>query len=201
MDIQYLQGVIPDKVMTELPAVMAKFNINTELRLAHFLSQCHHESAGFTAIRENLNYSASGLLKTFPKYFNAQLANDCARKPERIANIVYANRMGNGDESSGAGFLYRGRGYIQLTGKSGYECLDAFISDDNVVINPDLVATKYPLLSAAWFFDSKALFNIADQGGRNETITAITKRINGGTNGLTDRIALFNKYYKLLKGK
>lgn len=199
MNIENLQGVIPKSVMAELPTVITAFKINTPLRLAHFLAQCDHESAGFTAIRENLNYSANGLLKVFAKYFNKQLANECAYKPDRIANIVYANRMGNGDTASGEGIKYSGKGYIQLTGKNNFAAFGKFVNDD-VVKNPDFVATKYPLLSAAWFFDSKALFNIADQGGRNETIAAITKRINGGVNGLTERITLFNKYYKLLKG-
>jgi len=198
MNIEGLQGVAPKSVMAELPAVIDKFKINTPLRLAHFLSQCHHESAGFTAIRENLNYSAEGLLKVFPKYFNRQLANECARKPVRIANIAYANRMGNGNEASGDGFHYSGKGYIQLTGKESFR-LFSDITMDNLVKNPDLVATKYPLLSAAWFFHIKEILPICDKGDRVEVITAVTKRVNGRTHGLDNRIALFKKYYKLLK--
>lgn len=198
MSIENLKGVIPKSVMEELPSVMTKFKINTVLRLAHFLSQCHHESAGFTAIRENLNYSKDGLLKTFPKYFTPHEANLYAHDKIAIGSRVYANRMGNGNEASHEGHKFSGKGYLQLTGKSNYECLDAFV-DDDVVVSPDLVATKYPLLSAAWFFDANGLLSIADQGGRVETITVITKRINGGTNGLNERIALFNEYYKLLK--
>lgn len=198
MNIENLHGVIPKSVMAELPAVIAKFNITTSLRLAHFLSQCHHESAGFTATNENLNYSATGLIKTFPKKFSPELAHISEHHPEKIANIVYADRMGNGDTASGDGWSYHGRGYIQLTGRENYELFNECVNDD-LLYRPDLVATKYPLLSAAWFFDSKGIFAIADTGSRAETVTAVTKRINGGINGLSERIELLNKYLKLLK--
>jgi len=121
MDLNKLKGHIPDAVIGQIPDVMAKFNINTSLRLAHFLAQCGHESAGFKAVNENLNYGAKGLLTTFKKYFPTQaLAEQYERKPELIASRVYGGRMGNGPEATKEGFKFRGRGYIQLTGKANY---------------------------------------------------------------------------------
>jgi putative chitinase len=196
--IEILKNKIPDKVLDELPEVVSKFNITTTLRLSHFLSQCSHESGGFKSVVENLNYSSQGLKKTFGKYFPGNLSESYARKPEKIASRVYGSRMGNGDESTGQGFLFRGRGYIQLTGKNNYKRFSDFIGED-VVANPDLVATKYPLMSAAFFFESNNLWSICDKGSSVEVITTLTKRINGGTNGLKDRILQFNKIYGLLK--
>jgi putative chitinase len=176
---------------------MEKFQINTPLRLAHFLAQCGHESGGFKAVQENLNYSADGLKKIFPKYFPGNLAESYARNPEKIASKVYGGRMGNGNETTKEGFKFRGRGYIQLTGKSNYTAFAQSIGEDTVA-NPDLVATKYPLASAAWFFSKNGLNTIADKGADTATVTAVTKRVNGGTIGLADRIKHFNEYYKLL---
>ena len=193
-----LKGHIPDAVIAQIPDTAAKFNITTPLRLAHFLAQCGHESGGFKFINENLNYSADGLKKIFGKYFPGDLANSYARNPEKIASRVYGARMGNGDESTGEGYKYRGRGYIQLTGKSNYTNFANFIGEDTVA-NPDLVATKYPLASAAFFFDSNKLWSICDKGADEATVTAVTKRVNGGTIGLPDRIKHFNEYYSLLK--
>ena len=193
-----LKGHVPDSVISQIDSVADKFNITTPLRLAHFLAQCGHESAGFKAVRENVNYSADGLKKIFGKYFPGNMADLYARNPEKIASRVYASRMGNGDESTREGFLFRGRGYIQLTGKSNYTNFSKFIGED-CVANPDLVATKYPLASAAFFFDSNKLWSICDKGSDLETITAVTKRINGGTIGLTDRVNEFNKIYTILK--
>ena len=198
MDIQKLKGHIPDTVLAQIPSVMEKFKIDTPLELAHFLAQCGHESGNFKAVSENLNYSADGLKKIFPKYFPGNLNESYARKPEAIASRVYASRMGNGNEATKEGFKFRGRGYIQLTGKENYASFDKFVEDD-ILANPDLVATKYPLLSAAWFFSKNKLNEIASKGADDATVTAVTKRVNGGTIGLADRIKHFKEFYALLK--
>lgn len=196
--LEALKGHIPDAVIAQIPDTAAKFGITNVLRLAHFLAQCGHESGGFKAVSENLNYSADGLKKIFPKYFPGNLNESYARNPEKIASRVYASRMGNGDEASKEGFKFRGRGYIQLTGKSNYTNFAKFIGEDTVA-NPDLVATKYPLASAAFFFNSNGLWSICDRGADDATVTAVTKRVNGGTIGLADRIKHFKEYYNLLK--
>lgn len=199
MTIDKLKGHIPDSVLAQIPDTAAKFELNTPLRLAHFLAQAGHESAGFKAVNENLNYGAKGLLSIFKKYFpTAEKAALYERKPEKIANLVYGGRMGNGPEASGEGFKFRGRGYIQLTGKDNYKAFDAVVPE-NIVENPDLVATKYPLMSAAWFFHKNGLHKIADEGATDEVVTKVTKRVNGGTIGLPDRIKHFKEYYNLLK--
>jgi len=198
LNIDKLKGHIPDVVLAQIPETAKKFNITNNLRLAHFLAQCGHESGNFKAVSENLNYSADGLKKIFGKYFPGNLNESYARKPEKIAARVYASRMGNGDESSGEGFKFRGRGYIQLTGKNNYTNFSKFIGED-CVSNPDLVATKYPLASAAFFFDSNKLWSICDKGADDATVTTVTKRVNGGTIGLADRIKHFKEYYNLLK--
>ena len=195
--INRIKGHIPDSVFQQIPSTCAAFKITTPLRLAHFLSQCGHESAGFKAVSENLNYSADGLKKIFGKYFPGD-TTAYSRNPEKIASKVYANRMGNGDEKSKEGWKFRGRGYIQLTGKSNYQGFTKFIGED-CVANPDLVATKYPLASAAFFFDSNKLWAICDKGADDATVTAVTKRVNGGTIGLADRIKHFKEFYNLLK--
>jgi putative chitinase len=197
LKIDKLKGHIPDSVIAQIPETAAKFNITTNLRLAHFLAQCSHESGGFKAVSENLNYSVDGLKKIFPKYFPGNIAESYARNPEKIASKVYGGRMGNGDETTKEGFKFRGRGYIQLTGKQNYTNFAKFIGEDTVS-NPDLVATKYPLASAAFFFDTNKLWSICDKGADDSTVTAVTKRVNGGTIGLSDRIKHFNEYYKLL---
>jgi putative chitinase len=198
IDLSKLKGHIPDTVISQIPTVMEKFQINTPLRLAHFLAQCGHESGGFKATQENLNYSAKGLRGIFGKYFPTDtLAESYARQPEKIASKVYGNRMGNGPESTKEGYKFRGRGYIQLTGKDNYTAFAKSIGEDTVS-NPDLVATKYPLASAAWFFSKNGLNSIADRGADTATVTAVTKRVNGGTIGLADRIKHFNEYYHLL---
>lgn len=192
-----LKAHIPDAVLDQIPDCMDKFSINTPLRLAHFLAQCAHESMDFSALEENLNYSAEGLKKVFAKYFTGDLADSYARQPEKIASRVYANRMGNGDEASKEGYKYRGRGYIQLTGKENYGKFATAINDD-VVSNPDWVKSKYPLLSAAWFWDTRTLNQLADQGSGDEVVKQVTRRVNGGTIGLNDRIQHFKKFYALL---
>jgi putative chitinase len=198
MNLEKLKGHVPDTVITQIPGVMEKFEINTPLRLAHFLAQCGHESGNFRLVKENLNYSAKGLMGIFKKYFpNEALAKQYERKPEKIANKVYGGRMGNGDEASGDGAKFCGRGYIQLTGKTNYQAFFKSIGAD-VNTDPTLVATQYPLLSAAWFFNKNGLHKIADGGATTAVVTSITKRVNGGTIGLDDRIKHFNEFYALL---
>jgi putative chitinase len=198
LNIEKLKGHIPEAVLVQIPETAKKFNITNNLRLAHFLAQCGHESGNFKAVSENLNYSADGLKKIFGKYFPGNLNESYARQPEKIAARVYASRMGNGDEASKEGFKFRGRGYIQLTGKNNYTNFSKFIGED-CVANPDLVATKYPLASAAFFFDSNKLWSICDKGADDATVTAVTKRVNGGTIGINDRLKHFKEYYNLLK--
>ena len=198
MDIGKLKGQIPDIVYGEIQSVIDKFEMNTPTRLTHFLGQCAHESGNFKLTSENLNYSTKGLITTFPKYFKQPgLAEAYARNPERIASRVYADRMGNGPEGTHEGWKFRGRGYIQLTGKSNYSSFDKFVNED-IVSNPDLVAKKYPLLSAAWFFHKNKLNTISDKGLTETVILELTKRINGGTNGLQDRIKYTIKFGKIL---
>jgi putative chitinase len=198
MDINKLKGHIPDSVIAMLPDTMTKFELNTPLRLAHFLAQAGHESGGFKAVNENLNYGAKGLLGIFKKYFpTPEKAALYERKPEKIANLVYGGRMGNGAEATGEGYKFRGRGYIQLTGKDNYKAFDAVV-EENLLESPDLVATKYPLLSAAWFFHKNGLHKMADGGATDAVVTSVTKRVNGGTIGLPDRIKHFKEYYSLL---
>lgn len=199
MNVDKLKGHIPDSIIAEIPSVSEKFGINTELRLAHFLAQTGHESGNFTVTKENLSYSAERLQVIFKKYFTAESAAEYARKADKIGNIVYANRMGNGNQASGEGYKFRGRGFIQLTGKDNYKSFDKVVEDD-ILANPELVTTKYPLLSAAWFWNKNKLNEIADGGATDEVVTKITKRINGGTIGLPDRIKHFNEFHNLLIG-
>jgi len=198
LKLERLKGHIPDSVISQIPETAAKFGIDTPLRLAHFLAQCGHESGGFKATQENLNYSASGLRGIFSKYFKeAGLAEQYQRNPQKIASRVYGGRMGNGPESTGEGYKFRGRGYIQLTGKDNYTAFGKAINED-MTANPDKVATHYPLLSAAWFFSKNGLHKLADGGATDAVVTQITKRVNGGTIGLPDRIKHFKEYYNLL---
>jgi putative chitinase len=193
-----LKGHVPQAVIDAIPDTAARFGITTPLRLAHFLAQCGHESGGFRATQENLNYSAKGLCGIFRKYFpSVTVAMQYERKPEKIANRVYASRMGNGNEASGEGWKYRGRGYIQLTGKENYKAFDATVPED-ITANPDLVATKYALASAAFFFKKNNLWSICDRGSSPDAVTAVTKRVNGGTIGLADRQKHFKEFYHLL---
>ena len=196
--IERLKGHIPDAVIAQIPETAAKFGINTPLRLAHFLAQCGHESGGFRAVQENLNYSAKGLNGIFRKYFPTEAsAAAYARNPAKIAAKVYGGRMGNGAEATGEGYKFRGRGYIQLTGKDNYRAFGSAIGED-MTAAPDKVATHYPLLSAAWFFSKNGLHKLADEGSSDAVVTKITKRVNGGTIGLPDRIKHFKEYYSLL---
>jgi putative chitinase len=198
LKLERLKGHIPDAVIAQIPDTAAKFQINTPLRLAHFLAQCGHESGGFRLTKENLNYSAKGLAGTFKKYFPTEAAaKPYERQPVKIANKVYGNRMGNGPESSGEGAKFCGRGYIQLTGKENYTAFGKSINED-ILSNPDKVASDYALLSAAWFFSKNGLHKMADEGSSDTVVTKITKRVNGGTIGLADRIKHFKEYYSLL---
>jgi putative chitinase len=198
LKLDKLKGHIPANVIAMIPDTAARFGINTPLRLAHFLAQCGHESGGFKATQENLNYSAKGLMGIFKKYFpTVALATAYERKPEMIASRVYGGRMGNGAEATREGYKFRGRGYIQLTGKENYTAFGKAIGED-MTINPDKVASHYALLSAAWFFSKNGLHKIADEGSSDAVVTKITKRVNGGVIGLADRIKHFKEYYYLL---
>jgi putative chitinase len=181
-----------------LKAAMAFYKL-TPLRAAHFFAQTGHETGEFKLFSENLNYSADGLKKIFPKYFPGTLAEGYARNPEKIANLVYGNRMGNGAEATGEGFKFRGRGALQLTGKDNYTAFSKYLNKPEVLTNPDLVATEFAFESAMFFFDRNKLWEICDKGIDDATITALTKRINGGTIGLDHRKALTLKYYEYVK--
>jgi putative chitinase len=186
-----------DKYLPFINMTMVKREINTPVRQAMFLSQLAHESGNFKFVVENLNYSADALRRVFGKYFpTEELANQYARQPERIANRVYASRMGNGDEASGDGWKYRGRGLIQLTGKNNYASF-SMQSDNNALVEPDLVAQpELAVDSAGWFWTTNRLNQLADTGD----VKAVSRRVNGGFNGLADREAKYNKLMVLLDG-
>ena len=193
MNIDKLKGVVPVAVLAELPETIERFQINTRARLAHFLAQCDHESGGFKVVRENLNYSEQGLLKTFPKYFTPSEAKLYARNPEAIANRVYGGRMGNAE--SGDGYRYSGRGYIQLTGKNNYAAFDKVVHED-ILAFPALVATKYPLLSAGWFWSTRLINQLCTED--TASVLPVTRKVNGGTIGLAHRREMFDKYIGLI---
>jgi len=187
-----------DKVYPALAAAMEEFEIETDEQIAMFLAQCAHESNYFQAKTENLNYSADGLNRIFPKYFAraGRDANAYSRKPEKIANVVYSNRMGNGDEASGDGWRFRGRGFIQLTGKSNYEECGEDLEVD-LVSNPDYLETiEGAARSAAWFWWNHDLNKYADK----HDIVGCTKKINGGTIGLEERKENWESILKSLRG-
>lgn len=192
-------GVTPDGSFgpKTLKAAMAHFKLTPE-RAAHFFGQISHETGGFQSFIENLNYSATGLLKTFPKYFTKDNVDDYARQPVKIASRVYGNRMGNGNEASREGWTYRGRGAIQLTGKDNYKLFSDSIKKPEIMTKPDLVATDFAFESAMFFFNRNKLWVICDRGVDDKTITALTRRINGGTKGLADRLSLTKRYYTWL---
>lgn len=183
-----------------LKAAMQFYKLTPE-RAAHFFAQTNHESGGFLKFTENLNYAAKGLRGIFGKYFPTDAtAVAYERKPEKIANKVYASRMGNGPEASGDGWKYRGRGALQLTGKDNYQALATYLGKPEIMQTPDLVATDYIFESAIWFFDRNKLWDICDRGVNDDTILAITKKINGGTHGLEDRQTKTKNYYGIVKG-
>ncbi|KZN38764.1 glycoside hydrolase family 19 protein [Pseudoalteromonas luteoviolacea] len=203
LTLELLAEIVPqakadniDKYLTALNEVLPQFDINTSLRIAHFLAQIAHESGYFRASSENLNYSDQALRAVFGKYFpDDDSAKAYARQPEKIANRVYADRMGNGNEASGDGWKYRGRGLIQLTGKDNYmRCGEALGLD--LISDPDVVSTdaKVAIQSACHYWKSCNLNMLADE----DELVKITKRINGGTNGLDDRAALLNRAKQFL---
>lgn len=179
--------------------VLCEYNITTIHRVAGFLAQTQHESGDFNILKENLNYSSKGLRTVFKKYFPTYaLAEQYARKPEKIANRVYANRMGNGDEASGDGWKYRGRGILQITGKNNYYKLSQHCFGDNTLLdNPDkLLEPEYALKSACWFWEANGLNDYCDR----LDIKGMSKRVNGGYNGLQDRINHWTNNIAVLKG-
>ena len=203
MSVKLLQekiGVTADGAFgpNTLRAAMAFYEL-TPYRAAHFFGQTGHETAAFKLFSENLNYSASGLNKIFGRYFPGDLEKEYARKPEKIASRVYGNRMGNGDEESGDGWKYRGRGALQLTGKNNYTAFSKYLDKPEILDNPDLVSNEYAFDSAMFFFDKNNLWSICDKGIDSNTITKLTRRINGGTNGLDHRKVLTLKYYEYVR--
>jgi len=189
-----LKGHIPDKVLSKIPNIK---EITNDLRLAHFLSQCAHESGNFDRVFENLNYSVQGLQNTFPSRFSHDDAIKYAHDQQAIANRAYANRMGNSDEKSGDGWKYKGKGYLQLTGRDNHALFSKYIGVD-CCANPDLVAIVYPLESAAWFFTANKIWILCDKGHELQNIVEVTKKINPAKAGLASRVQLFNKFYNLL---
>lgn len=181
-----------------LKAAMAYFKMTPE-RAAHFFGQTAHETGGYALFSENLNYSATGLKGIFGKYFPGNLADLYARQPHKIGARVYGNRMGNGDEASGEGYKFCGRGALQTTGKANYKAFADSIHKPEIMDTPELVATDYAFEAALFFFEKNNLWAIADKGVNATTILSMTKRINGGTNGLDDRTSLTNRYYGWLK--
>jgi predicted chitinase len=181
------------RFLPDLNDMLPRYEMDTLLRTSHFLAQVLHESALMKSVEENLNYSAESLLKVFPGYFNESRARTCARNPEKIANRAYGGRMGNGDEASGDGYRYRGRGLIQLTGKNNYRAFSQWIGED-VVSRPDVVAEKYAVHSAVYYWISNRINALADA----DDVRAVTKAINGGDHGLEDRIRLLDRARSLL---
>jgi putative chitinase len=192
-----LHNKIPIQVLNELGDVMKQFNITNSFRLTHFLAQVAHESGNFRYTRENLNYSAEGLLKVFPKYFDKNTAPLYARRPQAIANMVYNGRMGNKLKSND-GWMFRGAGYIQLTGRNNFKAFSDFIGDPKIMDDPSLVATKYPLTSAAWFFEKRGLWAICDEGVHQDIVKKVTLKVNGGYHGLSDRLSKTNVLFNIL---
>ena len=203
MSLKKLQekiGATPDGSFgpNTLKKAMEYYKMTPE-RAAHFFAQTGHETGEFKLFSENLNYSAKGLQTTFGKYFPGNLEESYARQPEKIASRVYADRMGNGNESSKDGWTYRGRGAIQLTGKANYKGFSDYLKNPEIMTNPDIVASDFAFESAIYFFDKNKLWDICDKGVNDSSILSLTKRINGGTNGLDHRAALTKKYYEWLK--
>ena len=177
-----------------LNKILPKYGINTTARIAGFLSQVGHESGGFTTLEENLNYSAAGLTKTFGKYFKNRDVNAYAKKPEAIANLVYGSRLGNGDEASGDGYRFRGRGLIQLTGRENYTKFGASISKTAEEVIEYIKTPAGAIESACWYWATRSLNKIADAAD----VEAMSKAVNGGTIGLTERKALYARITSIL---
>lgn len=201
INFQQSNGLVPDGNIGRLTMtkMIDVWGLN-KFQISHFLGQVSHETGGFELAVENLNYSASGLLKVFSKYFRTQSkAMEYARRPEKIANFVYSNRMGNGNEASGDGYKFRGRGALQTTGHDNYLVLSKYIKDDSIMNNPDLVASKYYWESALFYFNRNNLWALSGKDVSENTIKAVTKAINGGYNGLSDRIEKTLYYYNKIK--
>lgn len=198
LNLAGLSGKIPDSVIAQIPETAKDFGITTNLRLAHFLAQCALESTGFTATVENLNYSAQRIPVVFKKYFKNTDPGPYAHNPQKLGSRVYANRMGNSDEASGDGFKFRGRGYIQLTGKNNYTSFSNFVGED-CVANPDLVATKYPLASAAFYFTENKIWAICDRGSSDDVVRRVSIAVNGNPpNAVPERTQNFRKFFQAL---
>lgn len=201
LTLELLQKIIPGNKNTQqwfdaLSKLLPEYEINTSKRIAAFLAQSMHESANFTAIKENLNYRAETLTKIWPKYFPADVAAEYAHKPEKIANRAYANRMGNGPEESGDGYKFCGRGLFQLTGHDNYESFADSIEMSLDDLPAYLETFEGCVQSACWFWEKNNLNDLADTGD----ITLMTKKINGGTLGLEDRIKHYNEILHLIGG-
>ncbi len=196
LTLEQLKQIVPGNPYIEhwheaLCEILPDYDINTPQRVAAFLAQCAHESGGFKAIKENLNYRPATLVSLFKKYFTLELATEYCAKPnkqEAIANRIYANRMGNGDEASGDGYKYCGRGLIQLTGKDNYTRYAQSLEISVEEASEHLTTFEGCVQSAAWFWEANNLNQWADKGD----ILTLTKRINGGTIGLEDRIKHYN---------
>ena len=207
-DLQKYLGTTVDGVIGKktIELVADKFNLANNAQAAHFMAQCHHESMGFTRTVENLNYRAEALAKIYPKYIKPYEARFYAQQPEKIANKIYANRMGNGDESTGDGWRYRGRGYIQITGKNNY--YQYFKNIGLSIISPDLLLLPpHALASADWFFYKNDIYSLC----KNTTaisVLDVSRAVNLGNihsnatpNGFLDRVALTKQYFDVLKGE
>lgn len=199
MDYNKLNKTIPESVIGQIPDAIARFEVNTPLRLSHFLTQCIYESGHFRYTEEKLDYSASGLRGIFPTYFKTdEIARQYQRNPEKVANYIYGGEFGNGPDSTGDGWRFRGRGYILIHGRTNYTNFSKAINED-LTLRPDLVATKYPLLSAAWFFNSNGINQIADRGDSIDAITMVSKRVNGAVFQMEERIKKFRELYGILQ--
>ena len=199
-DFQQRAGVTPDGQFgpNTLKAGVKYLDL-TPLRGAHFFAQCAHESGNFRFLEENLRYTAEQLVKQWPRIFpTIEVAQAYDRDPVKIANRAYAERIGNGTEASGDGWKYRGRGAIQLTGRANYKAFSDHESNPDILYNPDIVASEYPIESALFFFDKNKLWDICDRGIDDVTITDLTRRINGGTLGLQERINKTREFAKIL---
>jgi putative chitinase len=199
---EQLAQIIPknpyiDQWVSALNQLLPDYEINTPQRVAAFIAQCAHESGYFVFLKENLNYRAESLMRTWPRHFpTIEIANQYARQPERIANRAYANRMGNGDEASGDGWRYAGKGLIQLTGKNNYEAFAESIETPIEEIPAYLETFEGAVQSACWFWETNGLNQFAD----NNDILTLTKRINGGTIGLSDRVEKYEKALRVFGG-
>jgi putative chitinase len=197
--LQEAAGVKPDGVFgpNTFKACGKYLKIKDKVRAAHFFAQVGHETGNFRVFEENLNYSWKGLRSVFRKYFPTdELAKQYERKPILIASRVYGNRMGNGDEASQEGWKYRGRGAIQLTGKNNYKAFMEYQGDECIVEEPELVLNNYSFESAMFFFEKNGIWRLADEGINDDAIKKVTRRINGGYNGLEHRKELTYKYSK-----